>query len=192
MKLETCFKLFLGIFLVIFLLNVVFADDGPVIDKNQAQAIAQDYLNTNGYSSYKAVATDNLIAKVKEISTGNIKWMDAGQAKMESREGNEIQLILPFVRVVDIIDKNGQSVGKIYVDSYRNPGEIVYKELPGDSSSDSDSGSNSETDNTGEDLSYNGTGNNDESSEGIIGTLQDLLNGLMSLFQQLWTSIFGG
>ncbi|MFA0832788.1 hypothetical protein [Methanobacterium formicicum] len=171
------------------MLNVCFADDGPVIDKNQAQAIAQDYLNTHSYSSYKAVATDTLLAKVKDKSTGNTYWMDAGQAKSDVREENpKIDLVLNFVRVVDIVN-NGKIVGKIYVDSYDNVGEIVYKELPENSATSSDGGSNGESSDGG-DLTYNGSG--DQNSGGIIGTIQSFFNGISSFFQQIWTSIFGG
>jgi len=188
------FLSFLIVALVFLTLNAVFADDGPVIDKNQARAVAQDYLDTHGYSSYKAIATDTLLAKVKEIATGKTYWMDAGQAKSDVREENpKISLVLNFVRVVDVVNSNGESVGKIYVDSYNNVGEIVYKELPGSSGtgsgSESDSGGNS---GSGEDLTYNGTGSEDENSGGILGTLQDFFNGITSFFQQLWTSIFGG
>ncbi|NYB53043.1 MAG: hypothetical protein HVN35_10875 [Methanobacteriaceae archaeon] len=192
MKWEESLNIFLGILLIFLMLNTAFADDGPIIDKNQAQAIAQDYLNTHGYSSYKAVATDTLLAKVKEISTGKIYWMDAGQAKSEVREENpKINLVLNFVRVVNVLDKNGQIVGKIYVDSYNNVGEIVYKELPGSSSTEGDSGTGSGG-SSGEDLSYNGTGNGNRDSEGILGTLLNLLKSIISFFQQIWISIFGG
>ncbi|EKF85121.1 hypothetical protein A994_09578 [Methanobacterium formicicum DSM 3637] len=189
MQLKRFINFFFTSILVFLMLNVCFADDGPVIDKNQAQAIAQDYLNTHSYSSYKAVATDTLLAKVKDKSTGNTYWMDAGQAKSDVREENpKIDLVLNFVRVVDIVN-NGKIVGKIYVDSYDNVGEIVYKELPENSATSSDGGSNGESSDGG-DLTYNGSG--DQNSGGIIGTIQSFFNGISSFFQQIWTSIFGG
>jgi hypothetical protein len=189
MQLKRFINFFFTSILVFLMLNVCFADDGPVIDKNQAQAIAQDYLNTHSYSSYKAVATDTLLAKVKDKSTGNTYWMDAGQAKSDVREENpKIDLVLNFARVVDIVN-NGKIVGKIYVDSYNNVGEIVYKELPENSGTSSDGGSDGESSDGG-DLTYNGSG--DQNSGGIIGTIQSFFNGIASFFQQIWTSIFGG
>ncbi|BDZ68002.1 hypothetical protein [Methanobacterium ferruginis] len=179
----------LWILMLSFLLcSVVYADSGPNIEANQAKAIAQDYLNSHDLS-YTAL-TPNIEtdwkAKVKVIATGEVKWIPYGNAKQDAMEETGKYEMITDAWIVQVQDKNGNSMGTIYINP--DSGKIISVNLKGTQ----DTGTGTGGTNTGGDLSYNGTGSEDENSGGILGTLQDFFDGITSFFQQLWTSIFGG
>ena len=113
---------------IIFLtgtLNFAYADEGPGIGPNQAEKIAQDYLNSNNLS-YTAMtpSDDDQQIKVKDTQTGEVKWIPMtlankdipdsnGKMRYEWIEGDPIW-------IVQINDNSGQNVGQIYVDDRIN------------------------------------------------------------------------
>lgn len=172
--------------LIFLMLSVVYADSGPNIESNQARAIAQDYLNSHNlpYTALTPNIETDWKAKVKVIKTGEVEWVLYGEAKQDAMEETGKYEMIMDAWFVHVQDKNGNSMGIIYV----NPesGKIISVDLKGTSSGDSTDG----------DLTYNGDGsgneNGDENSGGVLGPIQNFINGIVSFFQQIWTSIFGG
>jgi hypothetical protein len=167
--------------LLIFVLNAAYADSGPSLTTLQAEKIAQDYLDTHGYSSYKAdIAGEypnvEILAKVKVLSTGEVKWIDFGVAKADSMDNPDpkYKTIIFSAYVVDVLNANGAKVGTIYVNG--EDGSIAYKSLPGSTDTNGDSGNSN---NTTTDNGQNGD------------WLQNLLDAIMGFFQQIWILIFG-
>jgi len=175
------------IILTLILAGYAWADSGPLIREDAARAIAQDYLNQNGYDSYRAVATGELLSKVKYRDTGEIMWIDAVKAKMESMEGNPpYDVIIFMAHVINVVDENGRVAGKIYVNG--DDGKIVYKDLPEKGKADdgqvsSDSGSS--------ELTYEGNGTQ-QGQGGILDTLMEIFNSILKFFQSILNSVTGG
>ncbi|NYB53044.1 MAG: hypothetical protein HVN35_10880 [Methanobacteriaceae archaeon] len=168
--------------LVLLLSGFSYADSGPNIEASQAKAIAQDYLNSHNLP-YTALTPDiqtDWKAKVKVIETGEVKWVVFGEAKQDAMDGTGKYEVIMDAWFVEVQDKNGNSMGTICV----NPetGKIISVDLK----EKKEGGSNNV------DLTYNGTGNGDENSGGILKVIQDFFNGIISFFQQIWTLIFGG
>jgi hypothetical protein len=185
MKLKRSLKMFLGLVIILAILNAAYADSGPNIRENQARALAQDYLNSHNLS-YNAV-TPNIEtdwkAKVKVIATGEVKWIPFGDYKMDAMDNPTPKYeYISQAWVVKVTDKNGKNVGVIYV----NPetGEIMSSTVSGGQSNGGNGGSN---------LEYQGNGTGDgQTDPGILGTIQNFFQSIISFFQQLWISIFGG
>ncbi|WP_370004390.1 hypothetical protein [Methanothermobacter sp. KEPCO 2] len=175
------------IILTLILAGYAWADSGPLIREDAARAIAQDYLNQNGYDSYRAVATGELLSKVKYRDTGDIMWIDAGKAKRESMEGNPpYDIIIFMAHVINVADENGRVAGKIYVNG--DDGKIVYKDLPEKGKADegqvsSDSGSS--------ELTYEGNGTQ-QGQGGILDSLNAFIESILKFFQSILNSLTGG
>lgn len=172
-------------FMLIFVFNVAYADSGPLLSTLQAEKSAQDYLDTHGYSSYKAdipgeYPNVEILAKVKVKSTGEIKWIDFGVAKADAMDDytHKYEIIVSSAYVVDVLNPNGAKVGEIYVDG--EDGSIVYTDLPDNGNSDS-----------GDTNTTNNTSNNNTNDNQNGNWLQDLLDYLMGLLQQLWNFLIG-
>lgn len=125
MEYKNILKVLLIIIFLTGTLNFVYADEAPAIGPNQAQKIAQDYLNSNNlpYTAMTPVDGDQQI-KVKDTRTGEVKWISMtlsrkdvpdfhGNMRYDWIEGDPIW-------IVQVNDKNGKNVGQIYVDDYIN------------------------------------------------------------------------
>ena len=105
------------------ILNFAYADSGPTIGANQAKTIAQNYLNAHNLP-YTAVTPgwDDWKTKVKDTKTGEVKWIPQSEAKGDSPDfggPGRYDWITGYNSswVVQVNDKNGKNVGRIYIDS---------------------------------------------------------------------------
>ena len=117
------FKIFLIIIFVFGILNFAYADSGPTLGANQAKTIAQNYLNSHNLP-YTAVtpSIDDWKVKVKDTKTGEVKWIPQSVAKGDSPDfggPGRYDWISGYnsTWVVQVNDKNGKNVGRIYIDS---------------------------------------------------------------------------
>ncbi len=125
MKLKNIFRLFLIIIFVAGSLNFAYANGGPVIGENQAKKVAQNYLNSNNLS-YTAITHgwDDLQVNAIDTKTGQIKWIPVSVADEDSLKQDRYHLIDgDLVWIVQVNDKNNESVGQIYVDA--NTAEVI-------------------------------------------------------------------
>ncbi len=120
---KTIFKLFLIAIFVIGILNFAYADSGPTLGANQAQKIAQNYLNSHNLH-YTAVTPgwDDWKAKIKDKKTGAEKWIPVSEAKGDSPDfggPGKYEWVSGYntAWVIQVNDKNGKNVGRIYIDS---------------------------------------------------------------------------
>lgn len=182
MKIKKILSSILAVIALLTILNAVCADSGPNIEATQAKAIAQDYLNSKSlpYTTLTPNIETGWKAKVKVVKTGEVKWISFGDYKMDAMEETGKYEYISQAWIVQVRNKNGNSMGTIYV----NPdnGKIISVNIKG-------AGGNT---NTGGDLTYNGNGTATENSGGILGAIQGFFNGIITFFQNLWTSIFGG
>lgn len=123
MALKNIFKIFLITIFVIGILNLAYADSGPTIGANQAKTIAQNYLNAHNLP-YTAVnpGWDDWKTKVKDTKTGEVKWIPQSEAKGDSPDfggPGRYEWVQGYNSswVVQVNDKNGKNVGRIYIDS---------------------------------------------------------------------------
>ncbi|MCZ3365508.1 MULTISPECIES: hypothetical protein [Methanobacterium] len=123
MALKNIFKIFLITIFVIGILNLAYADSGPTIGANQAKTIAQNYLNAHNLP-YTAVTPgwDDWKTKVKDTKTGEVKWIPQSEAKGDSPDfggPGRYEWVQGYNSswVVQVNDKNGKNVGRIYIDS---------------------------------------------------------------------------
>ncbi len=123
MALKNIFKIFLITIFVIGILNFAYADSGPTIGANQAKTIAQNYLNAHNLP-YTAVTPgwDDWKTKVKDTKTGEVKWIPESVAKGDSPDfggPGKYEWVSGYNSswVVQVNDKNGKNVGRIYIDS---------------------------------------------------------------------------
>ncbi|HML06315.1 MAG TPA: hypothetical protein VK426_11115 [Methanobacterium sp.] len=117
------FKIFLIAIFVFGILNFAYADSGPTLGANQAKTIAQNYLNSHNLP-YTAVtpSIDDWKVKVKDTKTGEVKWIPQSVAKGDSPDfggPGRYDWISGYnsTWVVQVNDKNGKNVGRIYIDS---------------------------------------------------------------------------
>ena len=117
------FKLSLIAIFIIGTLSFTYADSGPTLGANQAQKIAQDYLNSHNLP-YTAVTPgwDDWKVKVKVKKTGEVKWIPVSDAKGDSPDfggPGKYEWVSGYntAWVVQANDKNGKNVGRIYIDS---------------------------------------------------------------------------
>lgn len=123
MALKNIFKIFLITIFVMGILNFAYADSGPTIGANQAKTIAQNYLNAHNLP-YTAVTPgwDDWKTKVKDTKTGEVKWIPQSEAKGDSPDfggPGRYEWVQGYNSswVVQVNDKNGKNVGRIYIDS---------------------------------------------------------------------------
>lgn len=123
MALKNIFKIFLITIFVIGILNLAYADSGPTIGANQAKTIAQNYLNAHNLP-YTAVTPgwDDWKTKVKDTKTGEVKWIPQSEAKGDNPDfggPGRYEWVQGYNSswVVQVNDKNGKNVGRIYIDS---------------------------------------------------------------------------
>jgi len=123
MTLKNIFKILLLALFVIGTLNFAYADSGPTLGANQAKKIAQDYLNSHNLP-YTAVTPgwDDWKTKVKDTKTGEVKWIPESVAKGDSPDfggPGRYEWIEGYNSswVVQVNNKNGKNVGRIYIDS---------------------------------------------------------------------------
>lgn len=120
---KNIFKIFLITIFVMGILNFVYADSGPTIGANQAKIIAQNYLNAHNLP-YTAVTPGwaDWKTKVKDTKTGEVKWIPQSEAKGDSPDfggPGKYEWVSGYNSswVVQVNDKNGKNVGRIYIDS---------------------------------------------------------------------------
>jgi hypothetical protein len=120
---KNIFKIFLIMIFVVGILNFTYADSGPNIGANQAKTSAQSYLNSHNLP-YTAVtpSIDAWQVKVKDTKTGEIKWIQFSIAKADSPDfggPGRYDWIegINDAWIVQVNDKNGKNVGRIYVDA---------------------------------------------------------------------------
>ncbi len=120
---KNIFRFLLIAVFVMGILNFAYADSGPTLGANQAQKIAQNYLNSHNLP-YKAVTPgwDDWKVKVKDTKTGEVKWIPMSVAKADSPDfggPGRYKWIEGYnsAWVVQVNDQNGKNVGRIYVDS---------------------------------------------------------------------------
>jgi hypothetical protein len=120
---KNIFKLFLIAIFVMGILNSTYADSGPTLGPNQAKTIAQNYLNSHNLP-YTAVTPgdDAWKAKVKDKKTGAEKWIPVSEAKGDSPDfggPGKYEWVSGYntAWVVQVNDKSGKNVGRIYIDS---------------------------------------------------------------------------
>lgn len=181
MKLKNSLPIFLALVLVFGFFNVVYADSGPTIGANQAQKIAQNYLNSHNLP-YKALTPgwDAWKAKVIVMSTGEQKWLPLSQVKGDLMDDNGKYQMVPGYNtawVVQVNNQNGKNVGRIYVDA--ETGAVLKAIL--DQSNQSKNVDTFET---------NSTPNTNQTAQNQ-GFLESIINSIVSFFQQIWVSIFG-
>lgn len=123
MALKNIFKLFLMAIIVMGILNFSYADSGPTVGPNHAKNTAQSYLNSHNLP-YTAVTPNwnAWKAKVKDVKTGAEKWIPVDAAKRDSPDfgGPGKYKGVPGYNtswIVQVSDKNGKNVGRIYIDS---------------------------------------------------------------------------
>lgn len=123
MALKNIFKILLIAIFVMGILNFVYADSGPNLGANQAKKIAQDYLNSHNLP-YKAATPDDDAwqKKVKDTKTGGVKWIQFGTWKEDLPDfgGPGRYTAVEGINdawIVQVNDKNGKNVGRIYVDA---------------------------------------------------------------------------
>ncbi len=123
MALKNIFKIFLITIFVMGILNLAYADSGPTIGANQAKTIAQNYLNAHNLP-YTAVTPgwDDWKTKVKDTKTGEVKWIPQSEAKGDSPDfggPGRYEWVQGYNSswAVQVNDKNGKNVGRIYIDS---------------------------------------------------------------------------
>ena len=138
MAIKSIFKISIITILIITILNCSYANAGPEIGPNQAKIIAQDYLTSHNLH-YIAV-TPNWDAwkfYVKDTKTGEKKWLpfDTVWSDLPDVGGPGIYESIPSifnneygVWFVQINDKNGTNVGRIYVDD--TTGKILKVTVP--------------------------------------------------------------
>lgn len=169
---------------MILMLSAVYADSGPNIEANQAKAIAQDYLNSHNLP-YQAV-TPNIQtdwkAQVKVKATGEIIWIPFGQYKSDAMDGAGKYTLITDAWIVQVQDKNGNNKGNIYISG--KDGSIISVNVEGtDNTGTTNNGNNGNTNNN--------QNNTSTQQEGVMGTLQGIINGIIAFFQQIWVMIFG-
>lgn len=123
MALKNMFKLFLIAIIVMGILNFSYADTGPTVGPNQAKNTAQNYLNSHNLP-YSAITPnwDAWKAKVKDVKTGVEKWIPVDEAKKDSPDfggPGKYKGVSGYntTWTVQINNKNGKNVGKIYIDA---------------------------------------------------------------------------
>lgn len=183
MGLKKLFQICLVLLISFGFFNIVYADSGPTIGANQAQNIAQNYLDSKNLP-YDAITPDwdAWKVKVKDTKTGGVKWIPVSIAKPDSPDfggPGRYEWIEGYnsAWVVQVENQNGQNVGRIYVDA--ETGKVL-KAILGQNSSKNDT---FETNITA--ASTNQTATQDQ------GLLNSIINSITAFFQQIWTAIFG-
>ena len=123
MAIKSIFKILVITILIITILNCAYADTGPTIGENQAKTIAQDYLNSHNLP-YTAITPDGNIwyYYVKDTKTGEKEWISIETFIHDDTEfGGPGKYKKVFdnmygVWLVQVNNKNGKTVGTIYVD----------------------------------------------------------------------------
>jgi len=183
MELKKFIQIFFVLIIVFGFFNIAYADSGPTIGANQAQKIAQKYLDSKNLP-YTAITPpwSAWKAKVKDTRTGGVKWISVDIAKADSPDfggPGRYQWVEGYntAWVVQVENQNGNNVGRIYVDA--ETGKVL-KAIFGQSSSKNDT---FETNNTA--ATTNQTATQDQ------GLLESFINSIVSFFQGIWTAIFG-
>jgi len=172
-------QIFLVLIIAFGFFNFAYADSGPTIGANQAQKIAQNYLNSHDLP-YTALTPgwDDWKAKVTVMSTGAEKWLPLSQVKGDLMEDTGKYEMVPGYNtawVVQVNNQNGKNVGRIYVDA--ETGKVLKAILDQNTSDE-------------EILEINNTSNTNQTAQdqGLLGSLID---SIVSFFQQIWIAIFG-
>jgi len=123
MALKKIFEILLIAIFVIGILNFAYADSGPTLGANQAKVIAQNYINSHNLP-YTAVTPgwNDWKTKVKDTKTGEVKWIPQSEAKGDSPDfggPGRYEWVSGYNSswVVQVNDKNGKNIGRIYIDS---------------------------------------------------------------------------
>lgn len=179
MELKKGIKFFLVLIIAFGLFNCVYADSGPTIGPNQAQKIAQNYLNSHNLP-YTALTPgwDDWKAKVTVMSTGEQKWLPLSQVKGDLMDDNgKYEMVAGYntAWVVQVENQNGKNVGRIYVDAEN--GKIL-KAILDQNTPDEETFETNTTSNT----------NQTAQDQGI---LDSIINSIITFFQQIWVAIFG-
>jgi hypothetical protein len=173
--------IFLITIMIFATINFVYADDAPALSQAQAKAIAQDYLNTHGYTGYKAVSTGSLVIKVHDSYTDTNVWISYATAKEDSPDfggpGRYDKWLSNRAWLVEVNDPDGNSVGKIYVDG--DNGKIISTKLPKAPSV------------TSTNITPVNTTNDTNATQPDSNILQNIWDSIVAFFQQLWIAIFG-
>ena len=150
---------------MIGILNFAYADSGPTIGANQAKTIAQSYLNTHNLP-YTAVTPgwDDWKTKVKDTKTGEVKWIPQSEAKGDSPDfggPGKYEWVSGYNSswVVQVNDKNGKNVGRIYIDSEN--GNVLKAILDPASTANQNQSTSTNTNNT-----FNPTNATNQASQG--------------------------
>lgn len=138
MAIKSIFKILVITILIITILNCSYANAGPEIGPNQAKTIAQNYLNSHNLH-YTAVTPswDAWKFYVKDTKTGENKWLsfDTVWSDMPDVGGQGIYKSIDStfnneygVWFVQVNEKNGKAVGRIYIDD--TTGKILKVVVP--------------------------------------------------------------
>lgn len=171
----------LSILTVLILLGTTWADSGPLIERAQAKALAQDYLDSKGLP-YTAITPDygDWKAKVRVNKTGEVKWIPFGEYKEDAFEGTNKYKYIADAWVVRVRDGSGKVVGTIYVDG--TSGKIISANINGKTESGASGG---------EPLTYTGNGTGAEPQGGFLEAIQGFINIIINFFQNLMGSTGG-
>jgi len=176
------FAKLLSILTVLVFLGTVSADSGPIIERAQATALAQDYLDSKGLP-YTAMtpAYSDWKAKVRVNKTGEVKWIPFGEYKEDAFEGTGKYEYIADAWVVRVRDSSGNIVGTIYVDA--ESGKIISAKIDGKTETGSSGG---------KPLTYTGNGTGTEEAQGgILEAIQSFINSIIQFFQNLFGSVTG-
>jgi len=122
MKSKNMFIFFIILIFLIGTLNFVYADAGSTLGPNQAKHIAQDYLNSHNLPYTAVTPNDNdWKVKVKDTKTGGVKWIPINEYGNDvSGRYEQDQSADSQGYVVQVNDKNGKNVGRIYIGGETN------------------------------------------------------------------------
>jgi len=169
----------LSVLTVIFLLGTAYADSGPLIEREQATAQAQDYLDSRGlpYTAMTPTYSD-WKAKVRVNKTGEVKWIPFDEYKEDAFEGTGKYKYIADAWLVRVRDSSGNMVGTIYVDAEK--GKIISANIKGETEKPA-----------GKPLTYTGNGTGAEPRGGLLEAIQDFINSIIQFFQNLMGSTGG-
>lgn len=173
-------SIIIAMVIVFITLNSVYADDAPALSESQAKALAQDYLNTHGYSGYKAISSGSLVIKVHDSYTDTVIWVSFADAKGDSPDfggpGRYDEWLSNRAWLIKVNNPQGNFVGRIYVDG--DSGSIISAKIPKAPPVTST--------NTTPNTTTNNTTNHSQDN-----LLQSIWDSIVTFFQQLWITIFG-